>query len=68
MSIGFCDSTDFVEADELEATRRHPELQLFDVSTIIAATGNFSPISELGLGGFGTVYKVSPNSEVLIFL
>ncbi|KAI5331020.1 hypothetical protein L3X38_021146 [Prunus dulcis] len=47
---------DFVEADELEETRRHPELQFFHLSAIIVATGNFSPVNELGQGGFGTVY------------
>ncbi|TQD79742.1 hypothetical protein C1H46_034715 [Malus baccata] len=57
---------DFVGADELEATRRHPELQLFDLSTIIAATDNFSPTSELGRGGFGTVYKGQlPNDQII---
>ncbi|CAB4275908.1 unnamed protein product [Prunus armeniaca] len=48
---------DFVEADELEETRRHPELQFFHLSTIIVATDNFSPVNKLGQGGFGTVYK-----------
>lgn len=50
---------DFVEADELEQTQRHPELQFFDLDTLIAATDHFSPVNELGHGGFGSVYKVS---------
>ncbi|KAL6277224.1 hypothetical protein ACE6H2_020825 [Prunus campanulata] len=47
---------DFVEADELEDTRTHPEMQFFHLSAIIVATGNFSPVNKLGQGGFGTVY------------
>ncbi|PRQ20062.1 putative protein kinase RLK-Pelle-DLSV family [Rosa chinensis] len=48
---------DFVEAEELEETQRHPELQFFDLDTIIAATDHFSRVNELGHGGFGSVYK-----------
>ncbi|CAB4306297.1 unnamed protein product [Prunus armeniaca] len=48
---------DFVGADELEETRRNPEMQFFHLSAIIVATGNFSPVNKLGQGGFGTVYK-----------
>ncbi|XP_024027464.1 G-type lectin S-receptor-like serine/threonine-protein kinase At4g27290 [Morus notabilis] len=33
------------------------ELPLFELSTIIAATRNFSPSNKLGQGGFGPVYK-----------
>ncbi|XP_057728587.1 G-type lectin S-receptor-like serine/threonine-protein kinase SD1-1 [Arachis stenosperma] len=32
-------------------------LPLFDLSRIIVATDNFSPINKLGEGGFGSVYK-----------
>jgi hypothetical protein len=31
----------------------------FDLSSIEAATNNFSPDNKLGEGGFGEVYKVS---------
>ncbi|PQM33304.1 uncharacterized protein Pyn_31292 [Prunus yedoensis var. nudiflora] len=48
---------DFVEADELEDTSTHPEMQFFHLSAIIVATDNFSPVNKLGQGGFGTVYK-----------
>ncbi|KAB2635697.1 G-type lectin S-receptor-like serine/threonine-protein kinase SD1-1 [Pyrus ussuriensis x Pyrus communis] len=48
---------DYTEIDELEEARRHPKLQYFSLSTIIAATDNFSPINKLGQGGFGIVYK-----------
>ncbi|XLR41595.1 hypothetical protein S83_026255, partial [Arachis hypogaea] len=32
-------------------------LPLFDLSRIIVATDNLSPINKLGEGGFGSVYK-----------
>ncbi|PRQ28640.1 putative protein kinase RLK-Pelle-DLSV family [Rosa chinensis] len=38
-------------------TSRHPDLQLFHLSTIIAATNDFSLANKLGEGGFGSVYK-----------
>ncbi|TQE01501.1 hypothetical protein C1H46_012864 [Malus baccata] len=57
---------DYVEVDELEETRRHPELQYFDLSTILAATDNFSLVNKLGQGGFGTVYKGQlPNGQII---
>ena len=34
------------------------EMQNFDLSTILAATNNFSDLNKLGEGGFGPVYKV----------
>ncbi|XP_024184463.1 G-type lectin S-receptor-like serine/threonine-protein kinase RKS1 isoform X3 [Rosa chinensis] len=54
---------DFVEAEELEETQRHPELQFFDLDTIIAATDHFSRVNELGRGGFGSVYKGQLSNE-----
>ncbi|CAN0854316.1 G-type lectin S-receptor-like serine/threonine-protein kinase RKS1 [Linum grandiflorum] len=42
----------------------HPELPIFSLSTIIAATENFCPASKLGQGGFSLVYKGKlPNGE-----
>lgn len=35
------------------------EVICFSLSTIVAATDNFSVSKKLGEGGFGTVYKVS---------
>jgi hypothetical protein len=32
---------------------------MFDLSTLRAATGNFSEQNRLGEGGFGPVYKVT---------
>lgn len=34
------------------------ELPIFELSTILIATDNFSIANKLGEGGFGTVYKV----------
>lgn len=34
----------------------------FDLSTIEAATNNFSDANKIGMGGFGSVYKVEFNS------
>ncbi|KAJ4703327.1 Receptor-like kinase [Melia azedarach] len=40
------------------------ELTFFDLSTIIAATDNFSSVKKLGEGGFGPVYKGQlPNGQ-----
>jgi hypothetical protein len=47
------------DSAKLDETRRKPDVQFFDLSTIIAATDNFSPSKRLGQGGFGPVYKVS---------
>ncbi|XP_050383406.1 G-type lectin S-receptor-like serine/threonine-protein kinase At1g11410 [Argentina anserina] len=55
---------DFMEVDELEESKRHPELQFFDLNTLIAATDNFSYVNKLGEGGFGCVYKAElPNEQ-----
>ncbi|XP_002524894.2 G-type lectin S-receptor-like serine/threonine-protein kinase RKS1 isoform X1 [Ricinus communis] len=35
----------------------HPDLVIFNLNTIRAATDNFSPSNKIGQGGFGTVYK-----------
>ncbi|CAL1397856.1 unnamed protein product [Linum trigynum] len=42
---------------EIERSEIYPELPLFNLSTILAATNNFSPDNKLGQGGFGSVYK-----------
>ncbi|XP_004295387.1 PREDICTED: uncharacterized protein LOC101313494 [Fragaria vesca subsp. vesca] len=43
--------------NKLEETRRHSDLQIFDLSTVIAATEDFSHANKIGEGGFGSVYK-----------
>ncbi|GAV89303.1 S_locus_glycop domain-containing protein/B_lectin domain-containing protein/PAN_2 domain-containing protein [Cephalotus follicularis] len=50
----FEESPSRVEFDENE---RNSDLPLFDLSTIAAATDNFSSANKLGEGGFGPVYK-----------
>ncbi|KAL9346782.1 hypothetical protein Peur_061635 [Populus x canadensis] len=42
---------------ELQVNRNSTESECFKLSTIMAATNNFSPANELGQGGFGSVYK-----------
>ncbi|GLT66348.1 hypothetical protein SLA2020_387160 [Shorea laevis] len=47
------DTTNTKDLDE----NTNAGLQFFDLSTIAAATNNFSPENKLGEGGFGPVYK-----------
>ncbi|KAE8689723.1 G-type lectin S-receptor-like serine/threonine-protein kinase [Hibiscus syriacus] len=42
---------------EIDESRRNGDLPFFDLSTIAAATNNFSTDNKLGQGGFGPVYK-----------
>ena len=51
-------STTFQYSRKLDEGRRKPELPIFDISIILAATDNFSPTKRLGQGDFGPVYKV----------
>ena len=57
-SFNFTGTKDSLEENELEGSSRHPDLSVFDLSCIVAATGNFSPTNKLGEGGFGSVFKV----------
>ncbi|GMP75092.1 hypothetical protein CsSME_00032303 [Camellia sinensis var. sinensis] len=53
-------STSFKAAqtgDQFDESRTNAELPLFDLTTIVAATDNFSFSNKLGQGGFGIVYK-----------
>ncbi|CAL5344742.1 unnamed protein product [Camellia sinensis] len=43
--------------DQFDESRTNAELPLFDLTTIVAATNNFSFSNKLGQGGFGIVYK-----------
>lgn len=43
---------------DLDGSRRNSDLPFFSLSTIAAATGNFSDANKLGEGGFGSVFKV----------
>lgn len=38
--------------------REDSELPVFELSVVLAATGNFSISNKIGEGGFGAVYKV----------
>ncbi|XP_057961510.1 receptor-like serine/threonine-protein kinase SD1-8 isoform X2 [Malania oleifera] len=50
---GFRSKRDYTD----ESTSHELELPLFDFSTIVIATNNFSEANKLGQGGFGSVYK-----------
>ncbi|GMJ14633.1 hypothetical protein like AT1G11340 [Hibiscus trionum] len=42
---------------DIDEGRRNGDLSFFDLSTVAAATNNFSSDNKLGQGGFGPVYK-----------
>lgn len=44
---------------KVEGGKDDMELPVFDLSTIVKATDNFSDDNKLGQGGFGPVYKVN---------
>ncbi|KAK8612548.1 hypothetical protein V6N13_092661 [Hibiscus sabdariffa] len=44
--------------NEIDESTRNGDVPYFDLSTIAAATNNFSSDNKLGQGGFGPVYKV----------
>ncbi|KAG5219192.1 G-type lectin S-receptor serine/threonine-protein [Salix suchowensis] len=46
------------KGNEQQVNSNSIELEYFKLSTITAATDNFSPANKLGQGGFGSVYKV----------
>ncbi|KAG5234842.1 G-type lectin S-receptor serine/threonine-protein kinase [Salix suchowensis] len=45
------------KGNEQQVNSNSIELEYFKLSTITAATDNFSPANKLGQGGFGSVYK-----------
>ncbi|XP_015956251.1 G-type lectin S-receptor-like serine/threonine-protein kinase At1g11410 [Arachis duranensis] len=51
--LSFEDSTNLQDFDSTQ----NSDLPFFDLSSIAAATDNFSPDNKLGQGGFGSVYK-----------
>ncbi|XP_075667677.1 G-type lectin S-receptor-like serine/threonine-protein kinase RKS1 [Castanea sativa] len=56
-SLNFASTKGSFEGNELEDSSTHPDLPIFDLSCIVAATENFSPTNKLGQGGFGSVFK-----------
>ncbi|KAM4099760.1 hypothetical protein ACB094_05G015900 [Castanea mollissima] len=56
-SLNFASTKVSFEGHELEDSSTHPDLPIFDLSCIVAATENFSPTNKLGQGGFGSVFK-----------
>ena len=54
--VDFGDSLRFGE--QLHDKERNRELPLFELTTIVEATDNFSLNNKFGAGGFGSVYKV----------
>ncbi|XP_043808128.1 G-type lectin S-receptor-like serine/threonine-protein kinase RKS1 isoform X2 [Manihot esculenta] len=55
-------------ARELGRNSHPPDIEFFNLSTIVAATNNFSPANKLGQGGFGSVYKgeLSNGQEIAV--
>ena len=56
--LNFASAEGFFEGNELKDSGTHPDLLIFDLSCVVAATENFSPTNKLGQGGFGSVFKV----------
>ncbi|XP_043807711.1 cysteine-rich receptor-like protein kinase 5 [Manihot esculenta] len=48
---------DTFDADDIQTSRSRTDLAFFNLSTIFAATENFSQANKIGQGGFGSVYK-----------
>ncbi|KAM3699302.1 hypothetical protein ACB094_05G015400 [Castanea mollissima] len=56
-SLNFASAEGSFEGNELKDSGTHPDLLIFNLSCILAATENFSPTNKLGQGGFGSVFK-----------
>jgi hypothetical protein len=57
-SLNFIGTKCSLGENELKGSSRHPDIMDFDLSSIVAATDNFSPTNKIGQGGFGSVFKV----------
>jgi hypothetical protein len=51
-------SPSFQDSKKVDETGRKLDVQFFDLSTIIAATDNFSPANRLGQGDFFPLYMI----------
>ncbi|KAK8612558.1 hypothetical protein V6N13_092670 [Hibiscus sabdariffa] len=56
--ISFTTFVDSLGEKDIDESTGNGDLPYFDLSTIVAATNNFSSDNRLGQGGFGPVYKV----------
>lgn len=54
--------------NELIESRESPDLPIFNLRAVSAATNNFSPVNKLGKGGFGTVYKVKSTKHLKVLV
>lgn len=59
---------DLPNENEVDEHRGKTDLPFFDLSTIVAATDDFSSAKMLGHGGFGIVYKVLSLNILTIYL
>ncbi|XP_076896108.1 G-type lectin S-receptor-like serine/threonine-protein kinase RKS1 [Bidens hawaiensis] len=57
VGFSFMNSLKSLEGSMEKDIGKNVDLDVFDFSTIVAATDNFSHSSKLGEGGFGSVYK-----------
>jgi hypothetical protein len=57
-SLDFTGTESSLEGNQLAESKRHPDALVFDLSSIVAATDNFSPTNKLGECGFGSVFMV----------
>ncbi|XP_062161858.1 cysteine-rich receptor-like protein kinase 19 [Alnus glutinosa] len=55
-SLDFTGTESSLEGNQLAESKRHPDALVFDLSSIVAATDNFSPTNKLGECGFGSVF------------
>ena len=60
-SFSFTGTKSSLRGDQLAESNRHPDILVFDLSCVVAATDNFSATNKLGEGGFGCVFKVQPH-------